>query len=108
MRISLVLLAGAIATGAHSETPPNLAELIAAHPRIPELASGQKVGEEVAFPSGGMTLKGYLNVPDGAGPFPALLWNHGSEPFPRRQHELAHYYNSRGYVFFIPIRRGHR
>ena len=34
--------------------------------------------ERVTFKSGSLTLVGFLFKPDGAGPFPALVWNHGS------------------------------
>ena len=87
--------------------PPNLADLIAAHPRQPQLAPGQAMGEEVSFPSGSLTLRGFLYRPTGDGPFRAVLWNHGSEKLPGWQPELAAFYNARGFVFFIPHRRGH-
>jgi dienelactone hydrolase len=45
-------------------------------------------------------------VPSGKGPFPAVLWNHGSEKLPGWQSDLARFYNARGFVFFIPHRRG--
>jgi carboxymethylenebutenolidase len=60
----------------------------------------------VSFPSPGGTLYGFLYLPEGKGPFPAVLWNHGSEKRPGRQPELASFYNSRGFVFFLPHRRG--
>lgn len=60
----------------------------------------------VSFPAPGGTLQGYLYVPDGAGPFPAVLWNHGSEKRPGAQPELAEFYNSHGFVFFLPHRHG--
>jgi carboxymethylenebutenolidase len=60
----------------------------------------------VSFPSSGGTLYGFLYVPEGKGPFPAVLWNHGSEKRPGWQPELASFYNSHGYVFFLPHRRG--
>jgi hypothetical protein len=34
----------------------------------------------VSFPSGGLTLQGVLFKPEGAGPFPAVVYNHGSAP----------------------------
>jgi hypothetical protein len=34
----------------------------------------------VAFSSGNITLQGVLYQPTGAGPFPALVFNHGSAP----------------------------
>jgi dienelactone hydrolase len=60
----------------------------------------------VAFPSAGGTLYGFFYVPEGKGPFPAVLWNHGSEKRPGWQPELASFYNSHGFVFFLPHRRG--
>jgi dienelactone hydrolase len=60
----------------------------------------------VSFPSPGGTLYGFLYVPEGKGPFAAVLWNHGSERGPGWQPELASFYNSHGFVFFLPHRRG--
>jgi dienelactone hydrolase len=104
--MKVVLLVGTLAA-ALAQAPPNLRKLIAAHPRRPELAPGQAMGDEVSFPSGGLTLKGFVYKPAGAGPFPAVLWNHGSEKNPGWQPELAAFYNSKGFVFFIPHRHGH-
>jgi carboxymethylenebutenolidase len=60
-----------------------------------------------SFPSGDLTLRGYLFRPDGAGPFPAVLWNHGSERRPALPRELGEFYASAGYALFAPHRRGH-
>jgi len=60
----------------------------------------------VSFPAPGGTLQGFLYVPEGVGPFPAVLWNHGSEKRPGAQPELAQFYNSHGFVFFLPHRHG--
>lgn len=60
----------------------------------------------VSFPAPGGILQGFLYVPEGAGPFPAVLWNHGSERRPGGQPELAEFYISHGFVFFLPHRRG--
>lgn len=62
---------------------------------------------EVAFPSGDLQLRGFIWKPDGPGPFPALLWNHGSEKLPGWLPSVAPAFLSRGWVFFIPHRRGH-
>jgi len=61
---------------------------------------------EVTFSSGGLVLHGFLYKPEGPGPFPAVLWNHGSERRPRWLPELAPIFLKQGYVFFIPHRRG--
>jgi dienelactone hydrolase len=60
----------------------------------------------VSFPSGELTLRGYLYKPQGPGPFPAIVWNHGSEPKPGWGPHLAKFYTSHGYVFFMPHRHG--
>ena len=56
----------------------------------------------------GAELHGYFYLPAGRGPgpFPAVLWNHGSERFPGWQPELAAFYTANGFAFFIPHRRG--
>jgi carboxymethylenebutenolidase len=61
----------------------------------------------VSLPTGGLTLRGYLHTPAGAGPFPAVIWNHGSERDPGTRPELAGFYTAAGYAFFVPHRRGH-
>jgi carboxymethylenebutenolidase len=61
----------------------------------------------VSFPSGELTLRGFLYRPEGAGPFPAVVWNHGSEQLPGSRPELGAFYASAGYALFAPHRRGH-
>lgn len=61
---------------------------------------------EVTFNSGNLKLHGFIYQPAGAGPFPAVLWNHGSERLPGWLPELGDLFTSEGYVFFIPHRRG--
>lgn len=54
----------------------------------------------------GAELHGYFYLPKGQGPFPAVLWNHGSERMPGWRPELAAFYTAHGFAFFIPHRRG--
>src|SRR5215471_7208269 len=71
-------------------------------------ASGQSARpEEVTFPSGKLVLHGFLYKPQGNGPFPAILYNHGSEQNPGLKPALGDFFSTRGYVFFVPHRRGH-
>ncbi len=77
------------------------------HALAQAMADFRRSAEEVTYPSGQYKLPGYLYKPAGAGPFPAVLWNHGSEKNPRAQPELARFYTQQGYVFFVPIRHGH-
>src|SRR5258708_636629 len=62
--------------------------------------------ELITFESGDLALKGFLWTPEGPGPFPAILWNHGSERLPGTADTVALFFVSRGYVFFVPHRRG--
>lgn len=55
-----------------------------------------------------LALQGYLYVPPrGDGPFPILIDNHGSEPMPGQKCIEASYFAQRGYLVFVPHRRGH-
>jgi dienelactone hydrolase len=107
MRKTRTLLLIALCMGWVSAQSPSLADRIAAHARRPEPAQGQSPGEQISFVSGKYTLEGMIYKPPGAGPFPALIWNHGSEKTPGWQPELAAFYNRQGLVFFVPHRHGH-
>ncbi|HEY7543193.1 MAG TPA: prolyl oligopeptidase family serine peptidase [Methylomirabilota bacterium] len=64
----------------------------------------------VTFKSDNLTLVGFLFKPDGPGPFPALVWNHGSEKNPGTSPQfdaVAAIFVPAGYVVFAPMRRGH-
>jgi carboxymethylenebutenolidase len=63
--------------------------------------------EEVKFSSGKLTLNGFLYKPEGNGPFPAILYNHGSERKPGTKPELGKFFSAKGYVFFVPHRLSH-
>jgi carboxymethylenebutenolidase len=53
------------------------------------------------------TLGGFLYKPKGEGPFPAILFNHGSEQYPGDKLGQALFYVTRGFVLFVPHRLGH-
>ena len=79
-----------------------------------DLTAMKRSSKKVSFPgSGGQTLYGWLSVPQGAGPFPAVVWNHGSGLMEgqtdqeTREDALAHFYVANGYIFFTPHRTGH-
>ncbi len=63
--------------------------------------------EGVKFPSGSLILHGFVHRPEGSGPFPAVLYNHGSDKLPGSKPGLGKLFTSRGYVLFVPHRRGH-
>ena len=43
-------------------------------------SAAAQVGETVSFSSGDKVLQGMVYRPSGPGPFPAVLYNHGSAP----------------------------
>jgi dienelactone hydrolase len=67
----------------------------------------RKQAKSVTFESNGLTLHGWLYKPPGDGPFPAIIWNHGSEKDPVAHPELGQFYTGLGMVTFLPVRRGH-
>jgi dienelactone hydrolase len=71
---------------------------------------GAVPAQKVTFESDGLTLVGYLYHPEGTGPWPALIWNHGSEQDPAAGPQfdtVAAAFVPDGYVVFAPVRRGH-
>jgi carboxymethylenebutenolidase len=74
------------------------------------LASGSaSAAEVVSFPSDGQILHGVIFMPPGPGPFPAILFNHGSAPGMLSKDAfdaLGPVFAGRGWVFFGPYRRG--
>ena len=63
----------------------------------------------VAFSSGELTLHGTLYKPEGKGPFPAVVYNHGSAAgmLSKQAFEvLGPVFAKHGWVFFGPYRRG--
>ena len=61
----------------------------------------------VQYDSDGLSLKAFLYVPAGTGPFAVYLWNHGSEANPSQDKKLAQFWLGQGFAFFKPIRSGH-
>lgn len=88
-------------------TQETLSERIAKHAPVPSLAPGQMPGNVVEYDSRGLRLKGILYLPQGKGPFPVVLFNHGADKNPNSQPELARFYGEHGFAFFLPYRRGH-
>jgi dienelactone hydrolase len=81
--------------------------LAAESPSVSLPSASELKPQLVSFPSSSLTLHGFLYQPEGTAPFPAVLWNHGSEKLPGARGELARFYTSKGYVFFVPHRHGH-
>ena len=74
-----------------------------------DLTLGQSslIADTVSFTSGDLQLKGLLWKPSGGTKFPAILFNHGSEPnIGRYLAEVVPAFLEQGYAFFVPFRRG--
>lgn len=66
--------------------------------------------QRVIFESKGLKLVALVFKPPGPGPFPAIVWNHGSERNPGvgpMLDTIAQEFVPHGYVVFAPLRRGH-
>ena len=65
--------------------------------------------DDVAFHSNSYLLHGCITRPKGNGPFPVVIYNHGSEkyPDPSGPPALRRAYLERGYLFFSFHRHGH-
>jgi carboxymethylenebutenolidase len=65
--------------------------------------------ETVSFNSGDKVLHGLLYRPAGTGPFPTVLYNHGSAPGLQNNQAfelIGPLFTARGWAFFAPYRRG--
>jgi len=63
--------------------------------------------DTVSFTSGVLTLRGIIYRPSGAGPFPVILFNHGSgKDYTKEVAAVGPAYAGHGFVFFAPSRRG--
>ena len=76
---------------------------------VPMCLSAAVEPQTVSFANGKLTLHGVLYKPEGKGPFPAVLYNHGSAPGMLNQEAfdtLAPAFVNHGWIFFAPYRRG--
>ncbi len=81
--------------------------LFSHHVRAAETPIAQS--EIVHFPSGKLSLGGELYKPKGSGPFPAVLYNHGSAEgllSDAASKAMGPLYVAKGWIFFMPYRRG--
>jgi dienelactone hydrolase len=66
---------------------------------------------EVFYPSGGLRIQAYLYRPEGEGPFPAVIYNHGSRSGRERQsapfEHIGRLLTTAGYVALVSERRGY-
>jgi hypothetical protein len=67
--------------------------------------------EEIFYPSAGLRIQAYLYRPEGDGPFPAVIYNHGSRLGRERQEvrfeHIGGLLTRAGYVALVAERRGY-
>ena len=98
---------GAAASGAAAAAAAPLPAMVdTAAPAPSALPQG---AEEVTVPSNGYMLHGCITRPSGEGPFPTVIYNHGSDkdPAPCGPPALVRAYVEHGYLFFTVDRHGH-
>jgi len=71
----------------------------------------QSAYSEIFYPSGDLRIQAYLYKPDGDGPFPVVIYNHGSRVGNERASVPFQYVGRMltraGYVVLVPERRGY-
>jgi len=67
--------------------------------------------ETVFYPSGKLKIEAYVYKPEGSGPFPVVIYNHGSRMERDREETpfvyVGHMLTVSGYVVLVPERRGY-
>ncbi|MFO1183577.1 MAG: alpha/beta fold hydrolase [Bauldia sp.] len=94
-----VLLGGAAASAAAAVRSPRA------------FAQAAERDREVFYPSDGLKIQAYVSRPAGRGPFPLVIFNHGSRAGQERRSVpftyMANLYAAAGYAVLVPERRGY-
>jgi dienelactone hydrolase len=74
-------------------------------------AAAEPTYAEVFYPSGDLRIQAYLYKPNGEGPFPVVIYNHGSRAWHERRQVPFEYIGrlltQAGYAVLVPERRGY-
>ena len=83
--------------------------LLCSVPFLSGPASAADQVQQVTIESGQYRLHGCFWTPDGPGPYPVMIFNHGSEknPAPCGPSDLGYFYRKKGFAFFAFERHGH-
>jgi len=77
----------------------------------PAFAQSSHLYEEVFYKSGNLKIQAYLYKPEGNGPFPVVIYNHGSRIGRERQSDPHRYIGElltqAGFAVLVPERRGY-
>ena len=67
--------------------------------------------QDTTYPSGKLKIQAYLFKPAGSGPFPVVIYNHGSRPGLEKQSMpfayVGNMLTAAGFVVLVPERRGY-
>jgi carboxymethylenebutenolidase len=87
---------------------PNILALLLCSVFFSGLALAADAPQDVTIPAGKYQLHGCFWTPDGPGPYPVMIFNHGSEknPAPCGPPDLASFYQKKGFAFFTFQRHG--
>lgn len=85
--------------------------LLAGSPAIAQTSGKSQTYETVFYPSGKLKIEAYVYRPEAAGPFPVVIYNHGSRGGHEREERPFAYVGEMlarsGYVVVVPERRGY-
>ena len=77
----------------------------------PQTADSSHAYEQMFYPSGKLRIEAYLYKPEGKGPFPVVIYNHGSRPGSEHAERPFAYVGkmlaASGYLVLVPERRGY-
>ena len=85
--------------------------LLAGSAALAQTNTRQPAYETVFYPSGELKIEAYVFKPEGAGPFPVVIYNHGSRSGHEREERPFAYVGAMltrsGYLVVVPERRGY-
>lgn len=85
--------------------------LLTADTALAQTDTKQPSYETASYPSGKLKIEAYVFKPEGAGPFPVVIYNHGSRAGHEREERPFAYVGEMlagsGYVVVVPERRGY-
>lgn len=101
------IMVGACFCGSEETRPRQRASPVVSREAPSSSAVASIEPQVVTYASRDGELLGFLYKPPGEGPFPAVVYSHGSEPHPANMRGQAKFFVPHGFVLFVPHRRGH-
>lgn len=107
LAIVFAVVVGACRDGGTAAQPAASGGQAAAAAAAP-ISPVERVPKELRINGKAGAIQAFLWQPDGPGPFPAIVYNHGSEqePIVGTRGKIGSYFAANGYVVLFPYRRG--